>query len=239
MIENQREEIEEDYQKTKHEFQKDILSSAYRIADEIKEYRDLFREVFEFLNSAFNGKLRNDKKTPLVFHSIYLVKLAYLYNERSLDTLLTIALHDVLEDTGVSEKDLKKMSFLAGRGYLVGYLNMLKENKDLSREPDGKNLPPRYAEHIRRLIGSPKEVIETELLDRFSDLMDLEYIINLPEDERNLRLKSKLIKVRGFVENITEGRDDFNLNFLRLFEEKAEDIETRWHIEVDVPQIKL
>ena len=114
---------------------------------------------------------------------------------------------------------------------LIDYLRILKEDKALSREPREGELPPRYIEHIKRIIGSPREVINTEILDRFSDLMDLEYITNLPEEERYFRLKAKLTKVKSFVWNITQNRDDFNHNFLKLFDEKTEKFKQQWAIQ--------
>lgn len=152
--------------------------------------------------------------------------------KRSLGALLIVALHDILEDTDISEETLLKQKFMKNKEYLINNLKLLKENKNLSREPNGKNLPPRYAEHIKRLIGAPEEVINTEILDRFSDLMDLEYIIRLPEKEKKLRLKSKLIKVNGFVYNIIKNRSDFNKNCLNLFESKVKECENKWGIHV-------
>ena len=230
--------IEEDYNRVKLEFQKeDNLQVAFKIADETKEHKETLKEVFAFLISAFKGKLRNDKKTPLVFHSIYLTKLMHICGENDIDTLLIVALHDVLEDTNISEEMLQDKKFMTGKKHIISYLRILKENTTLSREPDGENLPPRYIEHIKRIIGTPKEVINTEIIDRFSDLMDLEYITNLPKEEREIRLKSKIIKVRGFVQNITRNRDDFNKNCWNLFESKVKDCEIKFNIKVKVPVI--
>ena len=212
------EEIEKDYQRVKQEFcNKDILMEADAIAEDMKNHKEILKQIFRFLVSSFEGKLRNDKKTPLVFHSIYLTKLIYLCGERNLNSLIIPALHDVLEDTDISEEGLLKKNFMNGRGYLINYLKILKENKDLSREPNGISLPPRYIEHIKRIIGSPREVINTEVIDRFSDLMDLEYILNLPKNKRRLRLISKLIKVKSFVHNITKNRDDLKNFFENIY----------------------
>ena len=126
---------------------------------------------------------------------------------------------------------------MQGKGYLIDYLRILKEDKTLSREPNGENLPPRYVEHVKRLIGAPREVINTEIIDRFSDLMDLEYIMVLPEKERDFRLKSKVIKVKSFVTNIIRNRDDFNGKALNLFELKVKELEDRFKIKVNVPLI--
>ena len=147
------------------------------------------------------------------------------------------ALHDVLEDTEISEQELMKKPFMFGRSHLIKNLRVLKEDKSLSREPDGKTLPPRYVEHIKRLIGSPREVINTEILDRFSDLMDLEYITELPEKEKMLRLRSKLIKVKSFVENVTRDRNDFNKSCLELFEGKVKELETEVGVKINVLRI--
>ncbi len=231
-------EIEEKYHKIKKEFQtKDNLRLAYEIAGEIKEFEEILKGVFAFLVSAFRDKFRNDKKTPLIFHSIYLTRLAYLCGEKNLNALLTIALHDVLEDTEISEEFLLKQRFMVGHRDLINNLRILKEDKNLSREPDGENLPLRYFEHIKRLVGSSKEVINTELLDRFSDLMDLEYILGLPEKERNFRLKAKLIKVKSFIYNIIQKRNDFNENCLNLFKSKVKELEDKWNIKVKVSLI--
>lgn len=234
-----REEIEKDYNNIKSEFQKeDKLLVAHRIASQMGEQEEIFKEVFSLLLSAFKGKLRNDGKTPLVFHSIYLTKLLYYCGEKELDSLLTGALHDVLEDTKISEEILGEKWFMFGRRHILNNLRILKENKNLSREPDGKNLPPRYVEHIRRIIGASREVINTEILDRFSDLMDLEYITELPKEEKEMRLISKLIKVRSFVSNITRDRTDFNKNCINLFWSKVEALENQWKIKVEAPVIK-
>lgn len=105
--------IEKDYDKIKSEFQKtDNLQAALKITKQIKEHGKLFKSVFFFLVSIFKGKSRNDKKTPLVFHSIYLTRLAYLCGEKDLGSLLTVALHDVLEDTEISEEILLRQEFM-------------------------------------------------------------------------------------------------------------------------------
>lgn len=231
-------EVLEEYYRTKTEFQQeDSLVVAGRVASKINGYEDIFNRVFPFLVSAFKGKLRNDKRTPLVFHSIYMARLLYLCDERNLDTLLTGALHDVLEDTEIAEEVLLKQDFMKGREYLVENLRILKEDTSLSREPNGENLPPRYAAHIKKMIGAPKEVINTEIMDRFPDLIDLEYIMELPEKERNFRLRAKLIKVKGFVYNITRNRKDFNQNCLNLFESRLRECEAAWNMKVDTPFI--
>ena len=233
-----KENIEEDYNKVKREFQtKNNLLLAKEIAKGIKEHEETIREVFGFLISAFKGKLRNDQKTPLVFHSIYLTKLLYLCGEKDLNSLLTVALHDVLEDTDISESMLLNQKFMMKKEGIIINLRILKEDKNLSREPDGETLPPRYVEHIKRIIGAPKEVINTEIIDRFSDLMDLEYITKLPEKERKFRLAAKLIKVKSFVENITRDRSDFNRNCLKLFDLKVKNIEEQENIKVKSQKI--
>ena len=239
-MELSKDNIEKDYNKVKSEFQnKDSLQTAYNIASEIKGYEKILEMVFAFLVSAFRGKLRNDKKTPLVFHSIYLTKLMYLCGEKNMNALLTVALHDVLEDTDISEDVLSKQEFMKGREYLIKNLRILKEDKTLSREPDGENLPPRYVEHIKRLIKGSKEVVNTEIIDRFSDLMDLEYILELPEKEIKFRLKSKLIKVKSFVYNIIRNRKDFNKECFELFESKVNECEKKWGIKINISLINL
>jgi len=227
---------EDDYEKIKKDFQKrDNYLVAMEIAGEMKEHSETIARIFSFLIEAFNGELRNDNKTPAVFHSIYLTRLLYSCGESEVDTLITSSLHDVLEDTKVSECGLKEKSFLFGKEYIINYLKILKENKDISREPDGKTLPPRYNEHIKRIIGAPKEVINVEIVDRFSDLMDLEYILCLAKEEKKIRLNSKIIKTRSFIENITRNRNDINKNCLNLFNRKVKEIEKLYNINVKIP----
>ena len=164
-----------------------------------------------------------------MFHSIYLTKLLYLCGEKNLENLLIASLHDVLEDTNVTEAELEKKEFIEGKKIILK-IKLLKEDNNLSREPDGKNLPPRYKEHIKRLLGAPREVINVELLDRFCDLIDLDYVLKLPSDEREMRIKSKIIKVKSFVENIVRGRNDLNESCLKLFDFKVEEIEERYKV---------
>jgi len=223
--------IIEEYKKTKEDFQsKNLNQLAKEISHEIKGHESTFNEVFGFLVESFKGQLRRDNKTPLVFHSIFITKILYLCDEKELDSLLVASLHDILEDTEVSEEELKNKQFMKDKGYLIDYLKTLKENTGLSREPDGQNLPPRYKEHIKRIIGAPREVVNLEVIDRFCDLMDLEYITKLPKEERDMRLKAKIIKVRSFVENITKNRQDYNKTCLELFEYQLNKVENEWGI---------
>ena len=223
--------IEGDYEKTKLQFQKDVNASASDVAEQIKEYSKIFQEVFRFLIKAFERKLRKDEKTPLVFHSIYLPKLIYICGIRDLETLLIASLHDVLEDTRITEAELSSQPFVEEE--LIPKLKLLKEDSSLSREPDGKNLPPRYKAHIKKLMGSSAKILNVEILDRFSDLMDLEYIIELTEEEKSLRLKSKIIKVRSFVENLTRTRTDFSQECLSLFNYKLKQRMKEFNIDAE------
>ena len=232
------EAIEKDYEKNKIDFQKkDIQFLIKTTAGELKEHSSSIKGVFDFLVEAFENKLRNDGLTPLVFHSIYLTKLLYLCGDHNINDLILASLHDVLEDTSITETELRKKHFLENKNNLIEYLKTLSEDKNLSREPDGKNLPPRYIEHIKRIINAPREVINLEILDRFSDLMDLDYILKLPEKQRKLRLDSKIIKVRSFIENITRNRNDINKNCLNLFNYKVKRIEKLYKINVVIPII--
>jgi len=221
--------IEKDYNRIKKYFWDfDAKTASSIVLKDIDADREYIEKIFDFLIIAFKGKIRKDGKTPLCFHSIYLTKLLNYCGEREIDNLLVPALHDVLEDTDVDEKELMKQSFMKGKGHVIEWLKILKENVLLSREPNGKNLPPRYKEHIKRLVGAPREVVNTEILDRFCDLMDLEYITNLSEEERDMRIASKLIKVKSFVRNITRNRDNFSKNCLDLFNYKLKKTEKIW-----------
>lgn len=221
--------IEEEYCNIKQSFQtQDNFELARAIVREVN--KPILLDVFNFLLENFQGKYRKDKKTPLVFHSIYLTKLLHQCMEEDIDSFLTASLHDILEDTGVTEIELKNQKFMQNRDYLMDYLRLLKEDISLSREPNGKTLPPRYREHIKRLIDSPKQVVNVEILDRFSDLMDLDYILSLPNNKREMRLSSKLIKTKSFVKNITNNRKDFNSNCLELFNYKVDEIEKKYNI---------
>ena len=51
-----------------------------------------------------------------------------------------------------------------------------------------------------------------------------------PSDEREMRIKSKIIKVKSFVENIVRGRNDLNESCLKLFDFKVEEIEERYKV---------
>src|SRR3989344_5847533 len=239
MTNNTLPEIEETYQSIKVSFQKkDPEQVARQLAEQLKPFEQTFEEVFLFLIKVFSGKKRHDNKTPLVSHSIIMTVLLYRLGERDLPTLLTAALHDVLEDTPITPTILLEQAFWKKhseqhpelqQGILHNLLR-LKEDTTLSREPDGESLPPRYQEHIARLIGSPKAVITTEILDRFCDLMDLEYILDLPAPQRSFRLACKLIKVNSFVDNLPRGREDHNLYCLKAFQEKVKEIERWYHL---------
>ncbi|MAG07442.1 hypothetical protein CMI46_01340 [Candidatus Pacearchaeota archaeon] len=232
----QLEEIEQDYQEVKKSFQeRDNSTVATEIAREMPEF-PILEDVFGYLIDVFNGQVRRDNKTPLVFHSIYLTKLLYLCGEKNLDSHLVAALHDVIEDTDVGEEELIRQSFLEGREYLIKYLEILTEDKSLSRDPDGKTLPQRYVTHIKKMIGAPKEVVNLEIVDRFSDMMDLEYILELPDEKRKMRLRSKVLKVSSFVANIISDREDYNPNCLALFNAKLDKLRNEHEVDIS-PEI--
>ena len=78
---------EDDYEKIKKDFQKrDNYLVAMEIACEIKEHTNTLIRIFSFLIEAFNGELRNDNKTPAVFHSIYLTRLLYSCGESGIQS---------------------------------------------------------------------------------------------------------------------------------------------------------
>ena len=214
-----------EYLQIKKEFQeKDNYQVATTIAGKLGAYSSQFELIFRFLIDAFENKKRFDHKTPLVFHSIFLVHILHACGEHNVKTLLTASLHDILEDTPVTEGELndfiQSLHFLdtdVSTEEIIENIKILTENKQLSREPVPKALPERYQEHISRIMGSRKEVINVEIVDRFCDLMDLEYILELPEEKKKARLESKMIKVKSFVENITRNRHDFNSCCLELF----------------------
>lgn len=217
--------VRTDYVLIKEQFQKDVHRAADEVACSFGERQDLFKDVFHFLVKSFGNQKRNDGITPLVFHSIYLVRLLYACGERDVSSILTTALHDVIEDTSVTVRTLSQQSFLQQCPQVIQNLSLLTENKSLSRDPHPTLLPPRYREHISRLIGAPREVVNTEIIDRLSDLMDLEYVLELPEGERKTRLQGKLLKVRSFVDNLTAGRNDYNPLCLAVFNEKVKELE--------------
>ena len=121
-------DILEDYEKTKRNFQSESAKSvAKKITSQIKEHSLVLDEVFDFLIFAFNGRFRMHEKTPLVFHSIYLTKLLYLCGEKNLENLLIASLHDVLEDTNVTEAELEKKEFIEGKKIILK-IKLLKED---------------------------------------------------------------------------------------------------------------
>jgi (p)ppGpp synthase/HD superfamily hydrolase len=224
--------IEEDYRNIKRAFQtRDHKEVAREIASEFGEMSRKFGDVFEFLVDSFDGEVRRDDVTPLVFHSIYMTRLLYNLGISDEENLLVGALHDVIEDTEITKDTLLAKDFMKGYEGLIGKLDLLTENKNLSRDPDGKNLPPRYREHISRMIGAPVEVVNVEIVDRFSDLMDLEYITEISDEaRRKMRLESKMIKTKSFVENVTRDRNDYNENCLALFQYKVKQISDKYNL---------
>src|SRR3989344_2631816 len=223
-------EVRTDYVRVKELFQKDVSRAADEVAHSFGEQQDFFKDVFHFLVTAFGNQKRNDGITPLVFHSIYLVRLLYTCGEREVSALLTAALHDVIEDTSIDVQSLSQQHFLQRYPTVIQNLSLLTEDKTISRDPHPTLLPPRYREHISRLIGAPREVVNTEILDRFSDLMDLEYVLGLPEQERKIRLQGKLLKVRSFVDNLTAGRTDYHQSCLTIFNERVKELESNYNL---------
>ena len=229
MVKLELELVEKDYEHIKKDFQEKPHSLVAReIADEMPEHAEKIYTSFLFLLGAFRGKLRKDKMTPLEFHSLYLSRMLYNCGEKGLDQLLTAAFHDVLEDTEVTEEVLRG-GILRDRKHIIPYIKMLTLNPNLSAYApmtgDGRVLPPIFEDHLKRMTGGPVEVINTELVDRFSELMDLYYLTKVPNGERIIRLDSKFKKVRVYADTLIKGRSDYNQNAANLLYEKLRNVE--------------
>jgi len=179
--------------------------------------KDLERAI-EFASAKFRGKYRQDGKTHLFLHSLFLLAVLKAFGEKQPETYLAAMLHDVLEDTAATKKELRSLKFRSTPGKNVAsYVEALSQNKSISDKPQGKSvISPRVRNFIKRLKNSPSPIINVELADRVHDLLDLDYLKTLKPAEARSRLNNKIKRGKTIVAEITRGRKDFNKRLFKF-----------------------
>lgn len=179
--------------------------------------QDLERAI-DFGIKKFRGICRQDRKTPLFLHSLFLLEILMAFNEISPETALTAVLHDALEDTSASEKEIHSLKFKSTKAPIAKFVKNLTQSKKISDKlPRDNVISPRVREFIKRLVGAPKEVIGVELADRVHDLLDLDYMKTLLPQAAKVRLKNKIARDKIIVSAITKNRKDINMKLLGFF----------------------
>lgn len=128
------------------------------------EKRDVMSEALIFAAKAHSGQKRKYTGEPYIYHPIAvsgLVKRA----GASFNAIVAALLHDTVEDTDVSQKEIND-TFGLSIGHLVFWLT------DVSKKTDG-NRKTRKAidrEHIGKSILEAKTIKLADLIDNASDI---------------------------------------------------------------------
>jgi len=155
---------------------------------------------------SISGMLNDIKGSPDLQ-----IKLIEKLKDNSISFLDHPSPLDTTKDNPIAQQMLIE-NFIRNRG-LLQPLELINIDRSIKSNPNYEMLREMLLTRTDGIIYSPEE------------------FMNLPEEERYFRLKAKLTKVKSFIWNITQNRDDFNYNFLKLFDEKTEKFKQQWAIQ--------
>ncbi|MDP2598917.1 MAG: HD domain-containing protein [Candidatus Liptonbacteria bacterium] len=201
---------------------KNVASALRKVIGRVSGKNRLLRSDLEragrFALRKFKGKFRQDKKTPLLLHSIFLLEILRLFGEKDPATFIAALLHDTIEDTGTKRQEIRSMRFESTKKKILPLVLKLTQDRKVSDElPKKGAISPRIRKFIKNLTGAPKEVINIELADRIHDFLDIGYLKTLEPEKARLRLANKIKRNKTIVATITRRRGDINRSLLRFF----------------------
>jgi (p)ppGpp synthase/HD superfamily hydrolase len=181
------------------------------------------RNILTFAIEAFRGYVRKDGNF-LATHSLELFQKAQAFGIEDFNVLITVLLHDTVEDTNLNMSDIKALEKSSGISF-SHFVNIMTEKRSTgSRDQDLLN----FIEQLKTAEGVPEEdkrvIIITELLDRIDDLSDIGYLTNQLSnpDKKNKTIKKlqlKLAKCRHTIDQITaDSKDPEILRLKAIFE---------------------
>ena len=156
----------------------DLLKSLRK--ETSKENRQKIKEAFEFANEAHKGVKRRSGE-PYILHPLAVAKIAVKEIGLGTTSVISALLHDVVEDTKWTLKELEAEGFPTG---------VLEAVRLLTRE---KDVP--YMAYIERLSGNQiARKVKLADLEHNSDLTRL-----IEVTERDLRRQEKYFLAKEFL----------------------------------------
>ena len=156
----------------------DLLKSLRK--ETSKENRQKIKEAFEFANEAHKGVKRRSGE-PYILHPLAVAKIAVKEIGLGTTSVISALLHDVVEDTKWTLKELEAEGFPTG---------VLEAVRLLTRE---KDVP--YMAYIERLSGNQiARKVKLADLEHNSDLTRL-----IEVTERDLRRQEKYFFAKEFL----------------------------------------
>lgn len=128
------------------------------------EERKLYEKAILYAADAHKGQYRKGTKLPYIIHPVE-VSMILFYEGADLNTIIAGALHDVVEDTDRTIKDIEK-NFGTEVSELVEHES---ENKR-SHMDSKKSWHIRKQEHIQALNDSPMAAKQIALADKLSNI---------------------------------------------------------------------
>ncbi|MBU6500532.1 MAG: bifunctional (p)ppGpp synthetase/guanosine-3',5'-bis(diphosphate) 3'-pyrophosphohydrolase [Patescibacteria group bacterium] len=200
--------------------------NIHRVADKIlneiyrgnKDFLADLKKATAFAEKKFSGRLRQDGKTPLFLHSLFLVLILDFFTIDDPGTILAAILHDTIEDTDTTLREIKALKFRSTNKPVYKFVNFLTQDKNISDKTTKTSvISPRVKKFVKILTGAPAEVVNIEIADRTHDLLDLDYMRKLDPAQAQLRLRNKIVRNKNIVRTITHGRIDCNKKMLGFF----------------------
>ena len=155
-----------------------------------KENLDLIKKACELAKKAHHGQLRKNGD-PYITHPI---SVASLLSELHFDTSTIIAaiLHDTVEDTGISIKEIEDLFGKTVRSVVDGVTKISKM--------DFENTHVAQSENIRKMIiamGHDIRVIIVKIADRLHNMRTLEYM----SYEKQLNISQETLDIYAPIAN--------------------------------------
>lgn len=171
-----------------------------------------------FALGKFRGRFRQDKKTPLFLHSIFLLEILRQFGEKDPATFMAALLHDTIEDTDTKRREIRDLKLGSTKKKILPLVLKLTQDKEVSDElPKGGVISPRVRKFIKNLTGAPKEAINIELADRIHDMLDVGYLKTLDPAAAKTRLRNKIERNKTIIATITHSRRDVNQSLINFF----------------------
>jgi (p)ppGpp synthase/HD superfamily hydrolase len=211
-----------------HELGRDLaVAVAKPFEEDDPQFVQAVARVYQFVIDRFGDEPRKDGVTPLALHSMYLPRMMQAFGVTDKASYLVALLHDLIEDTDTSFQDLDALDLREAYGPVTQYVLLLTENQDLDEQPRGNAPSLREEAFIEQLRGAPVPVVNTEIVDRLHDLLDLDYLFADGNTNRAwARIHQKVAKCSRIIGAVTQDARGLNDAAFEAFRFRTEQLLT-------------
>jgi guanosine-3',5'-bis(diphosphate) 3'-pyrophosphohydrolase len=149
--------------------------------------------AIDFAAQRHSGQIRKGKQqSPYINHPIRVMKLLVMHQETEADLLMAAVLHDVIEDTAKTDREIQELSGIIRKNFGQGVLDIVREVSD------DKTLPFQERKRLQ-VINTPglsEEARKIKIADKTCNILDM--MEDPPENWPNER-KLQYVEWAGLV----------------------------------------